>query len=75
MITTAKTAPSGKATLRLHFTDFVGQPLLLANNRSATQSHTALLIYTNTFHGYRIANATNVIDLLNPTIIELRNMN
>jgi hypothetical protein len=73
-IAIAKTPPL-KISLGLHLPHLVGQPLLLANNRAATQTDTPLVIDADALHRHRIANATHIVNPVDPAIIELRNVN
>jgi hypothetical protein len=74
-IAIAKTPSTRKRSLRLYLAYLVGQTLFLANYGSATQSHPALIVDANTFYRNRITNTANRIDILNPTIVELGNVN
>jgi hypothetical protein len=73
-IAIAKTPPL-EISFGLHLPHLVGQPLLFANNRAATQTDTPLVIDADALHRHRIANATHIINPVDPAIIELRNVN
>jgi hypothetical protein len=73
-IAIAKTPPL-EIPFGLHLPHLVGQSLLLANNRTATQTDASLIVDADTLHRHRIANATHIINPVDPAIIELRNVN